>query len=307
MNKKVEMIEFGGWKRCFKITHEHLSMIVTTDVGPRIIALSEGSSPSVFATVPGDAGQVGGDSWRLYGGHRLWAAPEKNPRTYFPDNETVEIAITETNVQFTAPSEHVNNISKHITITPAGTGSNAHFVVTHRIRNLAAWPIDVAAWAVSVMAANTTAVIPLSTDEPSGLLPRTSIGVWNYTRLNDSQRLTLGPKYIICKQDTTATDNNKIGARVNNGWTAGVHGTTLFVKKVAIPTTNNTVDLGCNIEVYLSPTILELETVGPLTHIEPGQCASLDEQWYLFPNVNPPTTEQQVDQHILPLVQSIAN
>ena len=31
-----------------------------------------------------EKGKTGGSEWHIYGGHRLWHAPEVMPRTYYP-------------------------------------------------------------------------------------------------------------------------------------------------------------------------------------------------------------------------------
>ena len=35
---KIEKTEFGGWANCLRIANEHAELIVTLEVGPRIIS-----------------------------------------------------------------------------------------------------------------------------------------------------------------------------------------------------------------------------------------------------------------------------
>jgi hypothetical protein len=47
--------------------------------------------------------------------------------------------------------------------------------------------------------------------------------------------------------------------------------------------------------------MLEVETLGPLTRLEPGATAEHRETWRLFRDVPPPSSDADVDAHIAPL------
>jgi hypothetical protein len=49
--------------------------------------------------------------------------------------------------------------------------------------------------------------------------------------------------------------------------------------------------------------MLEMETVGELVTLAPGQSAELVESWELYGNVPPVHTEADVDQVILPMLR----
>src|SRR5690606_28911922 len=64
-----------------------LSLVVTTDVGPRVVALNSkrGKAGNLFLEIaPEDEKHP---EFQLRGGHRLWHAPEHIVRTYQPDND----------------------------------------------------------------------------------------------------------------------------------------------------------------------------------------------------------------------------
>ena len=86
----MEVVEFGGWPNCIRLSNERMELIATTDVGPRIIRLGFVGGQNLFKTFDETLGQTGGDEWHSYGGHRLWVAPEDRNRTYAPDNAPVE-------------------------------------------------------------------------------------------------------------------------------------------------------------------------------------------------------------------------
>jgi hypothetical protein len=62
-------------------------------------------------------------------------------------------------------------------------------------------------------------------------------------------------------------------------------------------------DFGCSFETFTNAEILELETLGPLTTLAPGQSASHTERWSAHRNVNVTTwTDEELDSVVLPLV-----
>ena len=67
-----------------------VELIVTLDVGPRVIRYGAPGGPNLFGESAEQLGKSGEPSWMPRGGHRLWTAPEDKTRTYAPDNRAVE-------------------------------------------------------------------------------------------------------------------------------------------------------------------------------------------------------------------------
>ncbi|GAB4571605.1 MAG: hypothetical protein Kow0077_08720 [Anaerolineae bacterium] len=299
----IEQTAAYGWSNCYRLTNPYMTLIVTADVGPRIIHCGLRDGPNLFATFPEMLGQQGGEAWRIYGGHRLWAAPEVKPRTYYPDNAPVQVTQLADGARFTPPPESVNGIAKSIDVHLAPDRPRA--TVTHRIQNTGVWPIELAPWALSVMDRGGTAIIP---HPPRGshqgnLLPVNTLTCWAYTNMADP-RWTWGEQYVLLRQDSTAPNPQKIGMMVTERWAAYAHPGGLFIKtfpacdpEVAYP------DLGCNVETFTNSAMLELETLGPLTVLEPGESVEHEEVWHLFPPVPAPHGDADVTRDILPLVE----
>ena len=79
---KIETIAYGGWDNCLRLSNDKIEIVITLDVGPRLIRLGFPGGPNHFKEFPETLGQTGGTEWNSYGGHRLWHAPEQMPRTY---------------------------------------------------------------------------------------------------------------------------------------------------------------------------------------------------------------------------------
>jgi hypothetical protein len=56
---------------------------------PRIIRFGFIDQENMFKEYPEQMGKLGGDQWLIFGGTRLWHAPEAQPRTYYPDRDPV--------------------------------------------------------------------------------------------------------------------------------------------------------------------------------------------------------------------------
>ncbi len=293
-------IAYGGWPNCCRLWNDAVELIVTTDVGPRVIRFGF-TGENELGEFPEHVGQVGGDEFRLYGGHRLWHAPESLERTYCPDNSTVTLERQADGVRITQPTEARTGIQKEMVISLSPT--ETHVRIVHRLWNRNLWPVDLAAWALTVMAPGGTAVIPLPPriPYPEGLLPTGQLVLWPYTDPADP-RWRWGHKYILLRQDAARPSPQKLGASVPGGWIAHVRDERLFVKMFRHIPGATYPDLGSAIETFTDGRMLELETLSPIARVEPGGAIEHVESWFLWRDVPAPRDDDGVDRYILPRV-----
>ncbi len=296
-----EKVEYGGWPNCYRLASDTVELIITSDVGPRIIRFGFIGQDNEFCEVKETLGKTGGDEWRIYGGHRFWHAPEVKPRTYYPDNNPVSVIQGEDGaVHVRQPVEPTTGIEKEMDIT---LDSN-HVRVVHRLRNHNLWTVELAPWALSVMNTGGKAIIPLpprGTHEEN-LLPANIMTFWAYTDMSDS-RWTWGRKYVMLAQDPNATTPQKVGVMVPDGWAAYARNGHLFVKVFGYDPDATYPDWGCSMETFSCDFMLEVESVAPLVNLQPGAAAEHVEDWYLYDGVPMPETDVDVDTNILPKVQ----
>lgn len=255
-----------------------LKIGVALDIGPRILYLGlDDEQFNLFNIVPGIQLETPDGTWRIYGGHRLWVAPEDFPRTYAPEDKPVHVDVQGNSIVITGNPELPNNVLKRMRIEP-GDRKNT-LVITHEITNIGRWPLEYACWAISVMQSNGLAVIPIKPKhvDKRGLLPDRIISIWPYTRLNDP-RLVFGEDYIILKHDPRIEKPIKIGAKANPPLSAYLVNKYLFIKHIK-PEEIKYPDHGVTVEVYANDKILELETLGPLRTVEPGESNKHVEKW----------------------------
>jgi hypothetical protein len=293
----VEEVAYGGWPNCRRLSNGTVELVVTTDVGPRIIRFGFVGEDNEFYEDEHMLGKTGGDEWRAYGGHRLWHAPEVSPRTYWGDNVPVRFESHPGVVRLVQPVELTTRIQKELDLQ---FGSKAHVQVTHRLRNRNPWAVELAPWAISQMAPRGTAIIPLPPRRPhsEALLPVSTLALWAYLDMSDA-RWTWGHQYILLRQDPCASSLQKVGAWVPDGWVAYVRQGHLFAKTFTPVPGATYPDLGCSAEVFTNAQMLELETLGPSVRLQPDASVEHVEHWLLFRDVPAPANDADVENCVM--------
>ncbi len=295
-------IPYAGWQHCRKISNGYITVIASEDVGPRILFYGFSDGENQFHLNPKEAGVLGGDQWRSYGGHRLWIAPEDPKRTLYPDNVPLSIDQLPTGIRLTAPVEKTTGFQKSITLELDDTGS--HIRVNHKLLNHSESNQPAAPWAVTVMRPGGLAILPIGErcEWPESLIARNTISLWGYTRMTD-QRWIWGDRYILLHQDVNSQFPQKVGMYNTEGWAAYINDGLLFIKRFD-PTNHNTCpDLNSNLETWTNDEILELETLGANQEVQPGGCITHIEDWYLFASIPTPINDKDVEEHILPCIR----
>ena len=217
---KVERVTYLNQPNCIRLSNGTVEVIVTTAIGPRVIRYGFIGGDNLLGEVPEVSVKTALGEWKPWGGHRLWTAPEDMPRSYSPDNGPVEATVTGGTVRLVQPVEPQTGIVKELTVTLADSGTDV--TIGHRLTNRSLWAVDVAPWALTIMNAGGTILIPQEpyASHDDALLPVRSLTMWAYTDLSDP-RWSLGPKFIRLRTDTARAGSQKIGVANKRGW-AGV-------------------------------------------------------------------------------------
>ena len=299
----LKQITYGGWPNCHQLSNGSVDLVLTTDVGPRIIRFGFVDEENEFVELAG-LGQTGSDEWYSYGGHRLWHAPENMPRTYFPDNNPVKLEEHDGFVRLIQSVEPTTGIQKEIDLYL--DNESAKVRVIHRLINKNMWTVELAPWALSVMTTGGVGIIPLPPRGPHGLnmLPANSMALWAYTDMADP-RWVWGRNFIMLNQDETMIEPQKVGLWVPDGWTAYARNGHLFVKTFDPKENETHPDFNSNVELFTNEEILEVETLGPLVKLAPETAVTHTETWHLFKNVPQPKTEADIIKHVLPVISTL--
>lgn len=307
----MERIAHLGWPNCIRLANSDIEIIITTDVGPRIIHAGFIGSQNFMKVFDAQAGQTGGGEWHPYGGHRFWHAPESIPRTYSPDNVPVEWqwdaaagdgAGALTLRQSVEPSTGIQK-SWRMSLDPA----RPVVCLAHTLTNRSPWSVELAPWVLTVLAPGGRAIIPQEEfrPHPDYLLPARLVVLWHYTDMSDP-RWTWGRRYIQLRQDLSRPTKQKIGVLNKQGWAACVMGAEALVKRIApFDPAAAYPDMGCNVETFTNDEILELETLGPLVRLEPGASTTLSESWLFARGLACDFSDDGLDAALLPLAQTL--
>jgi hypothetical protein len=305
MVKVTSDVSYFGRNKNLRLENGHVELILATEFGPRIMRYARVGKRNVLGELSPDVqgnDTPFGDRWHIYGGHRLWYAPEGDPRSYYPDNTPVRVEIEDTRVTLVQDIERHSQLEKAITVELAREGSRVSLVQT--ITNRGVFDVELAPWALTVMAKGGRAILPHPpyVPHPTALAPARPLVMWPFTRMADP-RWTWGDRFVFLRQDERRPDAQKIGAFDPEGFLAYELEDLLFVKAHE-PSLGAHADFGCNVEVFTNDAILELETLGPLTRIAPGESVKHREDWLLFDGVALPSTEPAIEQKLRALLAS---
>lgn len=299
----IGKLAWGGWDNCYRVANQDVELIVTTDVGPRVMRYAFHDGPNLFLELPGELGNSCEDEFRPRGGHRLWCAPERYPLSWAADNTAVEVRLQGTNtIELTGPVEPLSGLRKSLLIRLASIGSSV--MVHHRIENTLAWEIELAAWPLTMMAPGGVGVtgFPPRGTHPEMLAPTNPLVMWAFTDLADP-RWAITAKYLALRQDATHPRPMKAGLYNERTWGAYFCADQLFIKQYAAETGKPYPDMGCSFEMFANGTTLELETLGPLTKLQPGESLEHCERWSLHRGIaSPALTDLELDRVLQPLL-----
>lgn len=300
----IEKTAYKGWPNCYRLTNGEVDLIVTTDVGPRVIRYGFVKGQNLFKEFDAELGKSGEKEWKPRGGHRIWFAPEDIKDTYALDNGPVKAEVKGDTILLIQPVEPETGLEKQIEVKLAATGSAVQ--VTHRIMNTRNAVRELAPWALTMMAQGGHGItgFPPRGTHPEVLAPTNPLVMWAFTDLSDS-RWTYSKKYLVLKQDRNNKGQpQKIGHFNKDTWGAYLLGTDLFVKKYQADPSKPYTDKGCSYETFTNAEFLELETLGPLTKLQSGQRIEHVEQWTLHRNIKISSFDDAtLDKVLLPLVK----
>jgi len=290
----ITNVKDAVYGNCVKLDNGLVEFLVTTDFGPRVIAANLCGMGNMFYqdTTKGGLGEVmnvyGGDIHRLYGGHRLWIAPEVLPRCYHPDNMPVTCEPVENGMKFIGAVEEKIGIQKSFTITLSENEAKATLV--HEVENVSLWDVDFALWCVTMMDKGGKSVMPF-TKRKTGLLPNRTLTLWDYSDMADS-RVYWGKEFVTLTQDAAKANPFKLGYSNENGWGAYFNKGQLFVKKFFPTFGMNYPDGGCTYETFTNDVMLEVETLSPLFLVPPGCKAAHNEEWAFYKESAVPSNDE---------------
>lgn len=294
--------DFHGWPNTYRLSNGLVEARVVTDIGPRIMDFHAAGGVNLLYGRESEAGKHGEDTWVQRGGWRLWIAPEQRATTYALDNSQCEAEVVpDATLRVTGPVQQAAGVQKRIDVTLLPGESRLR--ITSHIKNVSDHTLTYAAWSLPVLRPGGRAFVPQDVGSLTAFDAVRRLLLWSYTKFADP-RYHFGDRLIEIDhtnvmpappaQSGRHDDESKIGVDSAQGWAAYLLDGTLFLKRFPHDASGKYPDGGATIEVYSNHEFLELENLGPLTTIAPGDEIVLPEDWWLFADVTVPTNETEV-------------
>ena len=285
----IQEIAYAGWKRNLRIQGPTTELVITLDIGPRIIRYAFREGRNVFVELEGQMGGAGENEWMIRGGHRFWTAPEGG-HSYALDNGPVTWKeVGPAAVEIFQPTDKKFGFKKTMRVEML---ANELVRVTHLLANESEAALDITPWALSAMAPGGVALIPQPeldlhpSEFPDGrsvkdeeFLPNREMVLWPFTDLTDGRfafssnflRVTYLPEMLA----------TKLGLKLATGWVGYQNGDVVFAKHFTYDPAQPYPDRGCNFEIFTNMQIVELESLAPLVPLAPGATCTHIEHWTL--------------------------
>ncbi len=263
----------------------------------RVIRFAPRGGKNLFADLDHSPVSTPYGNFYFRGGHRLWHAPEAMPRTYMPDNEGGLVNDVIGGVRMEMPAEPWTNLAKRIEIRL--NPERPQVILRHELHNEGAWEVELAPWALTMFRLGGIGIFPQPAGgaEDAGLLANRHFSFWPYTRLDDP-RLILRDDLVLVRAIPNLPPL-KFGYFNPHGWAAYWLDETLFVKRFDVQIENPYPDYGCNTESYCSDQFIELESLGPLTKLQPDVTVLHTEIWEVYASLNVPFLSDEIQNVIL--------
>ena len=259
-----------------EVTHSlgDWSVVIATSFGPRIVDVIKGNSPSVFARLnPAvSIARRDGGPYIFHGGHRLWAAPEEPSVSYAPDEHDCQIVTSDEAVTVKAPPDSAGLVKTLEIHRRSGL-----LQITHHLENTNESPLRLAGWGISQFRLGGWAMLPSGGwGQSDGLQADRAISVWPYTDLSDP-RISWVSSGVEIK--ATAGPRLKLGAGPEPRHLGYFIDGFLFTKTIEAARDRSYVDKGAVGQVFVDESFCELESIGPLTTVLPGESITTMEAW----------------------------
>ena len=299
----IEKQEWKGWPNCWRLSNGTVELIVTEDIGPRVMRYAFTGGQNLFKEFDGQLGQSGETSWCIRGGHRLWKGPEDRYATYALDNGPIDVETRKNTLTATQPIEPETGLQKQIELELAESGSAV--VVKHTIWNRGLLPVEIAAWTPTVMAQSGIGVtgFPPRGTHPEDLEPTNPLIMWAFTDLSDP-RWKFTKKYLTLRQDPANSSPQKLGH-----WNAHTFGAyflngDLFLKEYFPAPGMAHPEFGASFEIFTNQDFLELETMGPFTKLAKDEALTHVEHWSLHKAELAEVSDAAMDAALLPFLKA---
>jgi len=283
---KVSKVNSSGFESCYEIASGNKKLIVTTQVGPRIIFFGfEKDSDSNVLFVDNER-KLGLWDWKVYGGHRFWVSPETRD-SYASDNKKCEVIEENDAISFINFDEKTQ-LEKKLTISI----EKENFIVKHTLTNKGEMLYYGGIWGLTCIPVEGVIFFPWVTPGDWRIKKIIYWEKWPGQSTNiESKQFVKGKNLFLVYPNG---ETSKVGTTGYDGFIGVANKNYTFVKKYDYIQGAIYPDDNCSIEVYTSKNFCELETLSPLTTLFPNYSLEHKEKWILFDKFYDPKEEEKL-------------
>ncbi len=281
---------YGAWQHCIALDNGCINLVAALDAGPRILHFGLNGQGNELKVFDKTAPKAGTKLWRAMGGHRFWYTPEKTP--YVPDNQPVDWQAWGANgFKLIQKPERASGLQKTLGIRMHA--NLPRVIVSHRLTNLGRRTRSVGAWGLTVLKPGGEVLLPLPRRGrfSDDVRVAGSLALWPYTDLAD-KAWRFGTDLLHFKIGSKNRTPQKIGIWSAQGWIAYRRDSKLLVIGSRPVPKKKYPDHGSNVETWAKNDNVELETLGPVTPLRPGQSLEHVQTWSLRKCDRGPSTDK---------------
>lgn len=273
---KHEIRSIPGRGRVLWLTDGRTELGIALDVGIRILHCSYVGCENLLYEQPDNLndGLSTKDGWRIYGGHRYWTAPESD-LSYYPDNQPVSYELTVDGVILSQNDDPWLKIKKQIEIKFCEDGS---IFLLHRAKNISDEIQSFASWGVTTFDKG-NACIGFPQGKLGAYTPDRKVSLWGESTLTD-ERIQFRCDKILASH-ISLEHPFKMGVFSSNGHADLTNKGQRFTLTFEADAAGQYPDGGCNFEVYMDAHVLEMEALGQVCSLQPGEAAVHWERWQI--------------------------
>lgn len=261
-----------------RLESSHLWLEALATAGPRIVRLGlAGSTQNLLAETPEVSWETPLGRYELLGGHRLWFAPEDPDLVAVPDSHGLELKDEGTGIRLIGPAEPSTGLRRSISVRL--DPDQPAVEIDDELCNVGDHPVELAPWSITQLPPGGLVRLPQPVAITDHVVqPNRILVLWPYTSWDDKR---LEPREGELRVHATPGPWLKVGSFIEAGWVAYDREDVTFVCRFQPDRGRTYPDLGCNVEIYCGGPFLELEVLGPLARLGPGETAILSQRWEL--------------------------